>query len=152
MPQPKLAFLHYWVIQNIFSFLYILTAVCYSHCFCHISSQRMIIYQFSAVPLLSRVSLFWTTWTAACQASLSITNFQSLLKVINQVSVAIKPSHPLLSPYSGFNLSQQQGLFQWFRSSYKVAKYWSFSFSTWISNEYSGLISFKTDWFNLLAV
>ena len=57
----------------------------------------------------------------------------------------------LLSPSPfAFHLSQHQGLFQWAGSSQQVAQYWSFSFN--ISNEYSGLISFRTDWFDLFAV
>ena len=71
----------------------------------------------------------------------------------HQVGDAIQPSHPLLSPPPPtFNLSQHQGLFQSVSSSYQVAKYWSFSFSISPSNEYSGLISFRTDWFDPLAV
>ena len=64
------------------------------------------------------------------------------------------PSHPLLFPSSpAFNLSQHQGLFQGVSSSHEVdAKFWSFSFSISPSNEYSGLISFRMDWLDLLAV
>ena len=69
----------------------------------------------------------------------------------HQVSDSIQPSHPLLSP-SAFNLSQHQGLFQWVNSSHQVAKYWSFNFSISLSNEYSQLISFRIDWFDVLAV
>ena len=66
---------------------------------------------------------------------------------------AIQSSHPLSSPSPpAFNLSQHQGLFQWVSSSYQVAKYWSFSFSISPSNEYSGLMSLRIDWFDLLAV
>ena len=66
---------------------------------------------------------------------------------------AIQPSHPLLSPFSPtFNLSQNQGLFQWVSSSYQVAKVLEFSFSISPSNEYSGLISFRMYWLDLLAV
>ena len=66
---------------------------------------------------------------------------------------AIQPSHPLSSPSPpAFNLSQHQGLFQWVSSSYQVAKYWSFSFSISPSSEYSGLMSLRIDWFDLLAV
>ena len=66
---------------------------------------------------------------------------------------AIQPSHPLLSPFPPvFNLSQHQGLFQWVSSLHQVSKYWSFGFSISPSNEYSGLISFRMDWFDLLAV
>ena len=69
------------------------------------------------------------------------------------VSDAIQPSHPLLSPSPPtFNLSQHQGLFQWVSSSHQVAKFWSFSFSTSPSSEYSWLISFRMDWLDLLEV
>ena len=62
--------------------------------------------------------------------------------------------HPTISSSSSpaFNLSQHQGLFKWVSSSHQVAKYWSFSFSISPSNEYSGLISFRMDWLDLLAV
>ena len=72
---------------------------------------------------------------------------------VHWVSDAIQPSYPLSSPSPpAFNLSQHQGLFQWVSSSYQWPKYWSFSFSINPSNEYSGLISFRIDWFDLLAV
>ena len=68
----------------------------------------------------------------------------------HRVSDAIQPSHPLSSPSPpAFNLSQHQGLFQWVS---RWPKYWSFSFSISPSNEYSGLISFRIEWFDLLAV
>ena len=70
---------------------------------------------------------------------------------VHWVGDAIQPSHPLLPPSPpAFNLSQPEGLFQWVSSSYQVPKYWSFSFSISPSNEYSGLISFRMDWFDLL--
>ena len=66
---------------------------------------------------------------------------------VHWVSDAIQLSHPLSPPSPlALSLSQHQGLFQWVGSSYRVAKYWSFSFSISPSNEYSGLISFRTDW------
>ena len=69
------------------------------------------------------------------------------------LSDEIQPSHPLLSPSPlTFNLSQHQGLFKWVSSSHQVAKYWSCSFSIHPSKEYSGLISFRMDWLDLLAV
>ena len=72
---------------------------------------------------------------------------------VHWVSDAIQPSHPLSSPSPPvFNLSQHQGLFQWVSSSHQVAKYWSFSFNISPSNEHSGLISFRMDWLDLLAV
>ena len=83
--------------------------------------------QFSPVQSLSRDWLVATPWTAACQASLSITNSRSLLKLIelklHWVDDAIQSSHPLSSPSSpAFSLSQHQGLFQWVSSSLQVAK------------------------------
>ena len=77
----------------------------------------------SSVQLLSHVRLFATPWIAAHQASLSITNSQSLLKHVSLVVSVIQPSHPLSPPSpSAFSLSQHQGLFQWVDSSYQVAK------------------------------
>ena len=69
------------------------------------------------------------------------------------ISDAIQPSHFLLSPSpAAFNLSQYQGLFQWVSSIHQVAKVLNFSFNISPSNEYSGLISFRMDWFDLFAV
>ena len=110
--------------------------------------------QFSSVQSLSCVWLFATPWTAAHQASLSITNSQSLLKLMSIESVM--PSnhlilcHPLLLPPSIFPsirvFSNESVLrIRW-------PKYWSFTFSISPSNEYSGLISFRIDWLDLLAV
>ena len=110
--------------------------------------------QFSSVQSLSRVRLFATPWTAARHASLSITNSQSLLKFMSIESVM--PSNhlivccPLLLPPSIFPsirvFSNESVLhIRW-------PKYWSFSFSICSSNEYSGLISFRMDWLDLLAV
>ena len=70
---------------------------------------------------------------------------------VHQVGNAIQPSHPLSSPSPpAFNLAQHQGLFQWIRSLNQVAKVFSFSVSP--SKQYSGLISFRIDWFDLRAV
>ena len=70
---------------------------------------------------------------------------------VSWVSDAVQPSHPLSSPSPfSFNLSQHQGFIQWVRSSHQVLKYWSSSTSR--SNEYSGLISFRIDYFDILAV
>ena len=92
-----------------------------------------------------------TPWTSTGQASQSITDSWSLLKHVHWVGDAIQPSHPLLSSSPpAFNLSQLQGLFQW--GHIRWPKYWSFSFSISPSNEYSGLISFRMDWLDLLAV
>ena len=64
-----------------------------------------------------------------------------------QLSHSVSPPSP-----SALNLSQHQGLFQWVSSFIRLPKYWSFSFSISHSNEYSRLISFRIDWFDLLAV
>ena len=75
---------------------------------------------------------------------------------VHRVSDAIQPSHPLSAPSPpAHNPSQHQGLFQWVNSSHEVAKVfgvWSFSFSISPSNEHPGLISFRKDWLDLLAV
>ena len=72
---------------------------------------------------------------------------------VHCISDAVQPSHPLLpSSLPAFNLSQHQGLSQWSGLCIRWPKYWSFSFSTSPSNEYSGLISFRTDLFDLLAI
>ena len=103
---------------------------------------------------LSCVRLFATLWTTACQTSLSITNSQSKLKLMSIKSVM--PSshlilcHPLLLLPSIFPnirvFSNESALcFRW-------PKYWSFSFNISPSNEHPGLISFRVDWLDLLAV
>ena len=110
--------------------------------------------QFSSVESLSRVQLFATPWTAARQASLSITNSPTLLKLMS--IKLVMPSNylvlccPLLFPPSIFLrisvFSNESVLcIRW-------PKYWSFRFSISPSNEYSGLISCRIDWFDLLAV
>ena len=102
--------------------------------------------QFSSVQLLSRVRLFATPWIAECQASLFITISWSSLRL-----TSIQPSHPLSSP-SPPALNPSQRHFQWVNSSHEVAKIRSFSFSIVPSKEHSGLISFRMDLLNLLAV
>ena len=107
----------------------------------------------SSVQLLSRVQLFATPWTAAHQASLSITNSRSLTKLLSIESVM--PSNhlilcrPLLLPSIFPNIrvfSNESALrIRW-------PNYWSFSFGISPSNEYSGLISFRMEWLDLLAV
>uniref|UniRef100_A0AC11CXC6 Uncharacterized protein n=1 Tax=Ovis aries TaxID=9940 RepID=A0AC11CXC6_SHEEP len=110
--------------------------------------------QFSSVQLLSHVQFFATPWTAAYQASLTITNSWSLLKLMSIESVM--PSNllilcrPLLLPPSIFPSirvfsSESVLCIRW-------PKYWSFSLSISLSKEYSGLISFRMDWLDLLAV
>ena len=72
---------------------------------------------------------------------------------VHQVGDAIQPSYPLSSPFSpAFSLSQNQGLFQWVGSSHQMAKVLEFQLQHQSFNEYSGLISFRMDWLDLLAV
>ena len=111
--------------------------------------------QFSSVTQLCPTNcVFATPWTAARQASLSITNSWSLLKLMSIIGDAIQPSQPLPSPSP-----PAFSLFQWVRvfSSESVPcirwpKCWSFIFNISPPNEYSGLISFRMDWLYLLVV
>ena len=108
---------------------------------------------FSSVQLLSHVQLLAIPRTAGHQASLSITNSQSLLKFMSIESVM--PSnhfilcHPLLlsSIFPSIRVFSNESVLH-----IRWSKYWNFSFSISPSNEYSGLISFKMDWLDLLAV
>ena len=111
-------------------------------------------HTYVVVQPLSCVWLFATPWTAACQASLSFTASQSLLKFMSIESVM--PSNrlilydlllllPLILPSIRFFSNDSVLHIRW-------PEYWSFSFSISPSNEYSGLISFRIDWFDLLAV
>ena len=111
-------------------------------------------HQFSPVQSLSRVRLFVTPWIAACWASLSITNSQSLLKLMS-IDSAMLSNHqilcrpllllPSIIPSIMFFSNESVLSLRW-------PKCWSFSFSISISNKYLGLISFTIDWFDLLAV
>jgi len=107
----------------------------------------------SSVQSLSRVQLFATPWTVARQASLSIANSWSLLKLMSIESVM--PSSHLILCHSLFLLPSIFPSIRVFSSESvlcnKWPKYWSFSFNISPSNEYSGLISFRLDW-DLLAV
>ena len=102
----------------------------------------------------SHVQLFVIPWTIACQASLSIVNSQSLLKLMSIKSVMpsnhlilcrplllLPPIPPSIRVFSNESVLCIRGL-----------KYWSFSFNISPSNEYSGLISFRMDWLDCLAV
>ena len=110
--------------------------------------------QFSSVQLLSRVRFFATPWTAAHQASLSVTNSWSLLKLISIESVI--PSNHLIFCRPLFLLPSVFPSIRVFSSESALCirwpKYWSFSFSISPSNEYSGLISFRVTWLDLLAI
>ena len=109
--------------------------------------------QFSSVQLFSHVPLLATPWTAACQASMSITNSWSLLELMSIDSVM--PSNhvilccPLLltSVFPSIRVFSNESALR-----IRWPKYWSFSFNIRPSNEHPGLISFRMDWLDLLAV
>ena len=119
-----------------------------------IIGSRFIHFISQSVQSLSRVWLFETPWTAACQASLSIINSWSLLTLIS--IELVMPSnhlilcHPLYLPPSLFPsirvFSKESALL------IRCSKYWSFNFNFSPSSEYLGLISFRMDWLDLLAV
>ena len=107
-----------------------------------------------SVQSLSHVQLFAAPWTAAYQASLSITNYWSLLK-LKPIESVLSSNHlilfrPLLLPPQSFPASGSFPMSHFFAT--RWPKYCSFSFSISPSNEYSGLISFRMDWLDLLAV
>ena len=111
-------------------------------------------YTFSSVQLLIHVQLFVTPWTAARHTSLSITNSQSLLKLMS-IELVMPSSHlilcrplfllPLIPPSIRIFSNESVLHIRW-------PKFWSFSSSISPSNEYSRLISFRMDWLDLLAV
>ena len=108
----------------------------------------------SSVQLLSCVRLFVTPWTRAHQASLSITNSRSLLKLISIESV-MPSNHLILCRPLLLLPSIFPSIRVFFNESVlriRWPKYWSFSFNISPSNEYSGLISFRIDWLDLLPV
>ena len=100
------------------------------------------------VQSLSQIGLFATLWTAACQAFLSFTISQSLLKFKSIESVMLSNHHILLlhSVFPSIRVFSNESL--WVR----WPKYWSFSFNSSLSHEYSGLIPFRMDWFDLLVI
>ena len=116
--------------------------------------KDMLSLKLSSIQSLSCVRLFGTPWTAAHQASLSITTSQSLLKLMS-IELVMPSNHlilcypllllPSIFPSIRVFSSESVFLIRW-------PKYWSFSFSISLSNEYSGLISFRTDWLDILSV
>ena len=118
------------------------------------SPRKNISAQFSSVTQSFWVSYSLQLWTAACKASLSTTNSQNLLKLMSIESV-IPSNHiilccPLLllpSIFPSIRIFSNESVLH-----IKWSKYWSFSFSISPSNDYSGLISFRMDWLDLLAV
>ena len=111
-------------------------------------------HQFSSAQLLSRVWLFVTLWTAADQASLSITNSPGLLKLIS-IDTVMPSNHlilcrPLLlmpSICPSIRVFSNESILH-----IRWTKYWSFSFSISPSNQHPGLVPFRMDWLDLLAV
>ena len=111
-------------------------------------------FSISSVPSLSHVQHFTTPWTAACQASLIISNSWSLLKLMS-IELVMPSIHltlccpflllPLIFPSIRVFSNESVIRIRW-------PKYWSFSFSINPSNEHPGLISFRMDWLDLLAV
>ena len=116
-------------------------------------SSRKLNIKFSSVESLSHVQLFVTPWTAAVQASLSITNSQSLLKLMS-IELVMTSNHLILcqlllwhSIFPSIKVFSNGSVL-----CIKWPKYWSFSFSISPFNEYSGLISYRMEWLDLLAV
>ena len=128
-------------------------ANCFSERFVHESIDTSELCQLSSAQLLSRVWLLVTPWTAACQASLTLTVSQNLLKLMF-IELVMPSNHlilhcPLLllpSIFSSIRVLSNESVLHimW-------PKYWGFSFSISPSSEYSGLISFRIDWSKLLA-
>ena len=118
------------------------------------ASSRWSTIQFSSVQSLSHVRLFVTPWTTAHQASLSITNSQSLLKLIF-IELVIPSNHLILclsllllpSIFPSIRVFSNESVLH-----SRWPKYWSFGFNISTSNGYSGLISFRMGWLDLLAV
>ena len=115
--------------------------------------QHIVHLRISSVQLFSHVRLFATPWTAILQASLSITNSWSLLRLMSVESV-MPPNHLILchllllpSIFPRIRVSSNESVFH-----IRWLKYWSFSFSISPCNEYSELIPFRMDWLDLFAV
>ena len=120
----------------------------------HLFLYTHVFQKFSAVQSLSHVRIFATPWAAVHQASLSITNSRSLLKLMC-IELMVPSNHlnlycpirllPSIFPSIRVFSNESALCIRW-------SKYWNFSFSISPSNEYSGLISFRIDWLDLLAV
>ena len=133
MVYPSICLCHLWFLSSV------------SYSFLHTGLLSLSV-QFSSVQLLSHV----------CLCSPMDCSMPDLLihhQHAHWVSDAIQPSHPLSSPSPpAFNLSQHQGLFKESALCIRWPKYWRFSFNISPSNEYSGLVSFRMDWLDLLSV
>ena len=139
---PGLPVLHFHIAQNLLKLMSIVLMKSFNHLIlCSVQS-------------FSHVRLFATPWTAARQASLSITNSWSMLKLMS-IKLVMPSNHlnlcrPLLllpSIFPNIRVFPKESALH-----IRWPKYWSFSFSISPSNEYSGLISFRIDWLDLLAV
>ena len=118
----------------------------------NISIFILLPFQFSFIQFLRSVQLFTTPWTAACQASLFIMNSRGLHKLMSIESVMpsnhlilCRPLLPSIFPSIRVFSNESVLCIRW-------PKYWNFSLSISPSNEYSGLISFRIDWYGFLAV
>ena len=149
--QPILFFLPHPHVQR--SILYVCVSITALKIDSSVSSFLIQHICIQSVQSLSWVQLFVTPWAAARQASLSITNSQSLLKLMS-IELVMPSNHlilcrplllPSIFPRIRIFSSESVLLIRW-------PKYWSFSLSISPSNEYSGLISFRMDWLDLLAV
>ena len=113
-----------------------------------ISVMNLLTTYFSSVQSLTGVQRFMTPWTAACQASLSITKLMSVESVMpSNHLIVCRPLLLLPSIFPSIRVFVNESVLH-----IRWSKYWNFSFSISPSNEYLGLISFRMDWFDLLAV
>ena len=125
----------------------------YVHTYAFIHIHLFLKHQFSSVQFFRYVWLFVTPWTAACQASLSNTNSQSLLKLMSiewvmpsNHLILCCPLHLLPSIFPRIRVFSNESALH-----IRWPKYWNFSFSISPPNEYWGLISFRMDWLDLFA-
>ena len=146
--------LEYFLVLPIHPFSQCLVSLCINQAICVVPGSLPRILQGSSDQSLSRVQLFATPWTAARQASLSTTNSQNLLKLMSIESVMpsdhlILCRPPLLRPsiFPRIKVFSNESVLP-----IRWSNHWSFSFSISPSKKYSGLISFRMDWLDLLAV
>ena len=141
---------------NFFALCSLLNLRLLSHLFAQVlgRSWQLLCWQFSSVQLLICVCLFATPWTAARQASLSITNSGSLLKLMSielvmasNILSCFIPISSHLQSFPALRVFSNESILH-----IRWPKYWSFSFSISPSNEHPGLVSFRMDWLDLLAV
>ena len=120
---------------------------------CGLSTQHTLVNIYWAITILQVYCCSVAQLCLTLRDPMDLTISQSLPKFMSiSYGNAIQPSHLLLPSSSAFSLSQHQGLFPWVSCLHQVTKVLKFSFSISPSNEYSGMISSKIDWFELLAV